>query len=792
MSTEIDQSAMIAQDGYGPYYTEKLWSWIPGFYREEDAGTHTPGTLRQLVETMGGQSAELRRALDRLWENSFVELADDDALAQLGELVATRMVHELNRRARRIDVARTIFYRRRKGTPWVLERLINDIAGWTGSHLDTRRRLARSYHLLEPRPQLSSVTQTPRGGWANLRSPRIPALAWTAFEELNHTPDFRRQRGQQGRYGISKVGVHVHRTRALELNYPTVAQIGPNPGVGQPWKFALDPSGRAVPLFQPADRPTGDAWNRPREWQMPRAIERRLLAHAEYEWTDATLEALVGAPLTAGAVALLQPYSGWRVRSTLELERLIASLPSGLAKDSITDNIATLKAATLIPDCGSARIYAKPLALALGEDNDAALELSRQQVMVADLSEWGANLDPELLDAYELIIDPVTGAVISNTTSDTVRLIAPRLHLGAAAELGAGTYDRRRSIETVGVNLLPGGGDALGPIALTPSGAAAIDQISNSKTYSPPDTIVGVEDYRLQAANQQRPYLLVVNETATWTITAAPKLSPDEQRCLVLDGLWIGVTDSGLAPQILADPHDPCTPVPAKLVLAGTWDRVEIRNCTLDPGGEKLRATPLQGVVIPYVILELQGYIEELVIEASILGPIHEDVSGANPCSVGKLKIRDSIVCSIDLGNTDAIITQFGEVHLERTTVIGKVTANRLYATDSLIGGEGNITDLQHGCFRFSAGVESNWPRPFEAYLFTTLSGSTVESITFGQPGFLRLTEFAPAELREGAENHCAMGAFNKLIEPIKRADLRSKLDEFMPFDLIEQIVPEN
>ncbi|MFO7565979.1 MAG: hypothetical protein R6X02_25270 [Enhygromyxa sp.] len=777
---------MATQDGYELYYTEKLWNWIPGFYREEDAYTDTPGTLREIVEALGEQSAELRRSIDRLWENSFVELADDDALVKLGELVATRMVHALNRRARRVDVARTIYYRRRKGTPWVLERLINDIAGWTGSHLDTRRRLARTYHLLEPHPQVSPVTLTPRGGWAKLHSPRIPELAWTAFEELNHTPDFRRYSGHEGRYGIAKIGVHIHRMRALKVTYPSVAVLDVVEG-----KFALDPSGRAAPLFQPADRLGGEGWTRPREWQMPRAIERRLLANTEYEWSEAMLAALES-EIGVDEVGLLEPYSGWRVRSTAELERLIESLPDGVAKTSLIGSLATFMDVSRVPECGSAQLYGKALALAIGENNGAA-DLPWQQVLVANLGEWGANLEPSLLNDYDAIIDPTTGAVLCSNLVGTDTLIAPLLHHGSASELGAGSYDRRASVATVGVNKLSGGADGVGPIGLTPNLPTAIDEIVNSKTYAPPAEVDNVEDYRLQAANLERPYLLISNNAATWTITAKAKADPSEVRKLVLDGLWIGVEDAdGVYPIVLLNPDDPWAPVAGKLVLAGTWDRVEIRHCTLDPGGEKIRVAADKVVPIPYVSLEIQGFIEELIVDSSVLGPVVENVSGAEPCSVGKFTIRDSVVISPDQAETPAISTQFAELHVERSSIVGDLIVNRLYASDSLIVGAGTIADLQHGCFRFSAGVEGTWPRPFESHFYPSFPAAWIETLTFGQPGFLRLSELAPIELREGAENHCEMGVYNKLIEPIKRADLRNKLEEFMPFDLIEQIDLEN
>ena len=92
-------------------------------YKDEDGLPPNPDVLRSIILILARQSAIARRSIDRLWEDQFIELCDDWAIPYIGDLVGTRLVHELNRRGRRVDVARTIFYRRRKGTPHVLKYL---------------------------------------------------------------------------------------------------------------------------------------------------------------------------------------------------------------------------------------------------------------------------------------------------------------------------------------------------------------------------------------------------------------------------------------------------------------------------------------------------------------------------------------------------------------------------------------------------------------------------------------------------------------------------------------------
>jgi hypothetical protein len=273
--------ASTANDQFLSYFTEKIREMIPAFYREEDARSDSPGVLRALVEVIAGQAATLRRSNDRLWDDQFIDLCDSWAIPYIADLVATRLVSALNTRGRRIDVAKTIYYRRRKGTVRVLEELISDITGWDGVVVEEFRRLARHWHGLDPAPAefAGRFTQTPPGGYADLRRPRGAELAGGPFDEFAHHPDLRRQRGTDGIYNIPKVAFHLYRLTA----YP-VAGVTPFPGPNNQ-TFTFDPSGRDVPLFGRRDRDQAfdwDQWRSAREWELPAPIRCRVLGHAEY------------------------------------------------------------------------------------------------------------------------------------------------------------------------------------------------------------------------------------------------------------------------------------------------------------------------------------------------------------------------------------------------------------------------------------------------------------------------------------------------------------------------------
>jgi hypothetical protein len=189
-------------DGYDQAYADKLWALLPEVYRAQDTNQFDAnGPLRELVNRIGAQAANVRRNIDRLWEDQSIETCDDWVIPYIGALLATNLVQGLNARGQRLDVANTISYRRRKGTVGVLEQIANDLTGWDAKGVEFFRRLGRTRHGLDPplgRPllpsndpvaqlQLSeglvgSLTRTAIGSLADLRQPYGADQARSAFD----------------------------------------------------------------------------------------------------------------------------------------------------------------------------------------------------------------------------------------------------------------------------------------------------------------------------------------------------------------------------------------------------------------------------------------------------------------------------------------------------------------------------------------------------------------------------------------------------------------------------------
>jgi len=161
-----------------------------------------------MVNRIGAQAAIMRRSIDRMWDDQSIETCDDWLIPYIGALLDVNLVSGLDARGQRLDVAKTIYYRRRKGTLAILEEIAANITGWDAKVVEFFRRLGRTRHGLDPPIGLASagpdvatlqlaeglvgrLTGTGIGGFADLRNVYGATKAHTAFDEFFHTADVR-------------------------------------------------------------------------------------------------------------------------------------------------------------------------------------------------------------------------------------------------------------------------------------------------------------------------------------------------------------------------------------------------------------------------------------------------------------------------------------------------------------------------------------------------------------------------------------------------------------------------
>jgi hypothetical protein len=482
-------------DRYEAYYADKLWALVPAIFRAEDpTGPDGRGPLREIVNRIGAQGAVLRRSIDRLWEDQSIESCDDWVIAYLGELLATNLVSSLDARGRRIDVAKTIYYRRRKGTVGLLEELAADITGWNARVVEMFRRLGRARHGLDPalgwpldrtdatgapaipvvEGLLGRATGTPLGGFADLRQQLGASRAHTAFDELSHTADVRIGRGRLGWHNIPHLGVFLWRLQSVPLDGVT-----PVADAACPLQYTFDPTGRDIPLFAAAVRSYGDLWTSPAEHELPGPIDRLLL--------DAQLEALYaavdpsGGPGGAVLPHALRLYEG-------------AAVPG---------NLVTVDRVTADPRAAAGKYF----------------------------------------------LDPAAGRIYA-PGPPPARLVVG-YHHGFSSTIGAGGYDRRvrgePPVVPAPVVTAAGGGGAF--TAIGPGGTLITSGtlvLADSLTYtSAPDLVIddtaGDNVLVVRADNRRRPLVRLPAASpgpAVWTITGTTG-ADHRGSTLVLDGVFV-------------------------------------------------------------------------------------------------------------------------------------------------------------------------------------------------------------------------------------------------------------
>ncbi len=742
----------MANDHFEEYYAEKLWETIPSIYRHQDGLATEPGVLRAMVEVIARQAAILRRSQDSLWDDQFIELCNEWAVPYIGDLVATRMLSDLNKRGRRIDVAKTIYYRRRKGTPRILEELISDISDWEGKMVEQFQKLARSRHGLDPKPQplAGKFSGTLPGGWADLRNQRASELTNGPFEEFFHTPDMRRHHGLNGRYGIPKLAFYLYRLEAFRAINITPFSFGDGT------RFSFDPSGRDIPLFSKSSTSTDwNEWRMSTEPEISAPIPCRLLGHATYLLSESIIQQLIAPPtsLSIPAADELRKISGLVFKNESSLMNMIATF-SNSGEITGPPILLPLLALSIRKDCGKSVLLpdanttlSKPLdenSIVVGFDEPANIVFTSEKISSAKLDPWPIEIN------RELAIDPEKGRFMFLNTPAADQEIYIAYHYGFSGHIGAGCYERNGFVDIIPTTSKSGGGE----ISSSDLHNSGTTEISDSKTYNKIASKNLIENMVLQSANKQRPYLC---HESNWILKSSSNLNSN----LTLNGLWFGSEGNSTF----------------ETILRGDYECVVIKNCSFDPGG----STNIKGEILNPVNLIIEGRVENLCIESSIMASILIRGNGY----VDELAVSDSIIQSVD-DTVNAIEIKTGRTHINRSTVFGNVALHRLEASEALFTGLVDVTDTQNGCFRFSAAkATSRLPHPYESFLFEKDTNHWFTSRRFGDPDFAQLSNTVPTSILRGAENGSEMGAFSKNLNPIKFDGLKNKIDEYMPFGLI-------
>jgi hypothetical protein len=355
--------------------------------------------------------------------------------------------------------------------------------------------------------------------------------------------------------------------------------------------------------------------------------------------------------------------------------------------------------------------------------------------------------------------------------------------------VGAMTYDRLLDPAKQPARFVSRSGDsslaladnlATAPVYTTLAAAVAaakdgdIIEISDSVTYDHTADLTvpnpAVKSLTIRAAQGQRPCLRFRNGSSLRVVAS--------MNALELNGLIISGGPLRIQRKV------------ANLLLAA---------CTLDPrDGDSLIAADMDlNDQASYVLCRclagglLAGPgVSQVTIADSIIG------TEGQPAIAGIVAASPPVTSPPILGSAPG-------VQLERVTVFGTIHADVLSASESILDAIAIVEDQQSGCIRYTryetGSVLGRRYHCVPSETQATGCGGAVRcyapvfnSRRFGSPLYAQLAAICPPAILSASEQSSEIGAFTGAMNPIRLANLRTKLQEFMPVGLTPVIVAES
>jgi hypothetical protein len=280
---------------------DRLYDLLPAFIRERDQ--QSGKGLRALLGIVDLQADVIEEDIRQLQENAFIETCEPWVVVYIGDLVGAsplfdesrvkdgdtavelfrdligaedRRIKALHGRAERslpgrglrpfvalrsrADVAKTIYYCRRKGTLPMLEELARDVTGWPAHAVEYFELLGWTQWVCNHLRPHSLRT-------SDIRSVERMDRLDGAFDEIAHTVDVRPISQDEGWHNIRNIGFHLWRLGAYALGRTDARRLGA-PG---DFRYFFSPLGNSAPLFSRARR-EGDEAGLATELHVPQPI----------------------------------------------------------------------------------------------------------------------------------------------------------------------------------------------------------------------------------------------------------------------------------------------------------------------------------------------------------------------------------------------------------------------------------------------------------------------------------------------------------------------------------------
>lgn len=710
---------------------DSLYNLLPAIYRVRDSEKGYP--LRTFLRSISSQVKIVKEDIDRLLNNFFIETCDDWVIPYIGDLVGNNPLHDIDQ-PNRADVAKTIYYRRRKGTPPMLEELARDITGWDCHVVEFFQRLdwtQNPNHIRELCKECVDVHDL-----------NIMDLVDSPFDSVSHTIDVRTINQTEGWQNIRNIGFFLWRLQSYPLEN---VQARPATESNKTGCYHFSPLGNPTPLFHHPLR---------KEEKTRLADEINI----------------------SGPIRPLAFHS--------DIQRSSNNGSDVLSSESI--------------------YYGNKKSLSIIEDGENGMEVQPENIICKNLENW--DKPPE----GKVAVDVERGRIAFADGEEPDEVIVS-YYYGFSANIGGGAYERSHTLIVpekepwqITVRHIPKNseevktiGEALGKW-IEDGRPNGIIHIADSWTYKEPIQIEPHDNHWLiiQAVNNQRPTLCIDG------IGNIDIIGNRQNAGLTLNGLLI---EGGI--------H----------VEQDSLGRLELIHCTLVPGrGLDEEGKPVAPGSASIVIEDPNSGLE-VYLDKCIVGPLRL------PEGVKSLTVTDSIIDALihsrEEENSPCIAIAANDegdktgppTILKRTTIFGEVKVKELSLTSEVIFVDPVVVKRrQIGCIRFSyvppEGSETppcyrsqpdlalsnrakeldckikDLPSEEKAFILARLQ-PVFTSVHYGNPAYGQLSFNCAEEIKTGAEDGSEMGVFRHLRQPQREANLRIRLEEYLPFGLKPGII---
>ncbi|OPY51005.1 MAG: hypothetical protein A4E49_02505 [Methanosaeta sp. PtaU1.Bin112] len=773
-----------------------LYERLPEIYRIRDETQQPPGQLKSYLALVEGVLDEIHRNIEALYHDLFIETCDDWVVPYIGDLLGVGHISG-DAWTLRAEVADAISLRRRKGTLASIERLTYDLTGWGVHCVQLRENLVWNQHLNHQRPDVGgappysqpSVNRfTPIfGGTVNLRDPAMLSLLGTPFDPFAHLADIKPPAWRGIRYNLPNLAIFLWRlegyqVRATRPCWRETITISPAPSEDPDAaacivRFDIDPLGRPVHLFN--------------TYQFDPLRQPPLVTEI-----DAT-------PGPIPAPRLTENSAAGRPEKYLSIDTY-NPINTEIATRDISDVglqlhlPATAFAGSSWPDDGS----------------------SAWTVRGADLRCWEEGLASGVKDR-ELVVDPVLGRLLIGISSDE-QALALKDHLlvtytyGAAGPVGAHPAARSPSLEPWDEDsriIIVSGFDA---------SSSSLKQAILEALDAAGPVIIEIRDSLIHVLGFDRGDGIPIHEGVPDLLLSRPLLirAADGQRPIIKlkHPLRFGPKDAAKAAGLIVrleglfltrfEDVDYEVDERMPLIARAAVDRLEIVNCTLDPGGSR----QLNGTRAPsYTAMRLEesyGFDDteaedafdqspEIVIRCTISGSIRigrgyhlkleQTIIDAGPDSEAEFAVAGpddpadgELACGWGSPTKVEGATVFGRMRVESISGKGGIWANSL-----------QVRNNQVGCLKYCYFSDRGDRLP-PNHACVTGSHARLHFVSevFGEPGYGQLAHTADYRIRERGPEEDAMGAFGFLMQAHKWRNLQIRYREFMPVGVRPLLIP--